>query len=751
LYDMNNPASKAVTVNTYNYKTLPIVMQSKISNASNGDTKKTVYHYAGDFAPYGFISSMQQANDIATPVEIVNSRIDPSSQELVSDGVITSYKPAQLIKDMIYTIQSPSPVPVSQFTPASMNSSGVLQMDNSYQPLLHFSRYDAYGNIIQEQKVNDLTESYLWDYSSSVPIAEIKNADSASVAYTSFEADGTGNWTFGSGSVNTTAGFTGHNSYNLTGTISKSGLNSGTTYLVSYWAQGGALSVSGTIAGYPQKGKTITINNASWTLYVHKVMGQSTITVSGTGTVDELRLYPATAQMTTYTHDPLIGTTSQTDVANRTTYYEYDGLARLKRVRDQDYNILKTLEYQYQATVGCGAGCYILPMQTFAGTTTLGYPVGVFNVNGKRLGNATTPDDYVTKWNSDAADNTIGTLAKGGDSVHFNLTAHSGQVVPSYVTGCRYYQYDLPWHSLDCVIFYEGDYVDWGDGTGMRIGPLNLDTPAVLPPNTAKLFNPYSATWTFTHTWPNDSLKTLTFYHSDDYKATDIPSFLTIDGHAQLQNLRGNMPQHTTGIGSTDYQQASALTVANIANWNSITSCTSFEVNAFDPTVPNLHVSYAQDFMANNRGLNTIITTQSAIGPSYWQAGYRDTTWTISRLKSDWNTYFTELQDIEISDEHWNREDLSQLKKLKKFILVAGNIYHSNDQTVNGATNYVNSIPASVLDSILIQIDRGAGQTVTGGTIYLIAGPGTGRTSASDAAVADLRAKGWYVYANGTN
>jgi YD repeat-containing protein len=644
----------------------------------------------------------------------------------------------------------------ASFTPAAV-SGNTITMDSRYryETQYHF----AQGNPLQVIDRDGVPVSYVWDYANKEPIAKVSNATSGQIAYTSFEADGTGNWTIGAGSTVTTAAITGRNSYLLNGptesapagAISRSGLSSATTYIVSYWTQGSPFSISGTLAGYPQKGKTISINNTSWTLYVHKVSGQSTITISGPGTIDELRLYPATAQMATYTYDPLVGITSQTDVANRVTYYQYDGLARLKRVRDQDYNILKTFDYQYQATAGCGSGCYIVPMQNFAGTVTLGYPVGVFDVNGKLVGNAGSADDYVTKWNSDTADNRIGTLAKGGDSVHFDLLLNSGQVLPAAVTGCRFYQYDLPWHRLDCVIFYEGDYVDWGDGTGMRIGPLNLDTPAVLPPNTAKLFNPYSATWTFTHTWPNDSLKTLTFYHSDDYKATDIPSFLTIDGHAQLQNLRGNMPQHTTGIGTTDYQQASALSVANIANWNSITSCTSFELNAFDPSVPNLHVSYAQDFMANNRGLNTIITTQSAIGPSYWQAGYRDTTWTISRLKSDWNTYFTELQDIEISDEHWNREDLSQLKKLKKFILVAGNIYHSNDQTVNGATNYVNSIPASVLDSILIQIDRGAGQTVTGGTIYLIAGPGTGPTSASTAAVADLRNKGWYVYANGTN
>jgi YD repeat-containing protein len=497
------------------------------------------------------------------------------------------------------------------------------------------------------------------------------------------------------------------------------------------------------MSGYPIKGKTVNWNGVSWTLHVHKVTGQSSISVTGTGHIDELRLYPVTARMVTYTYDPLVGVTSQADVGNRITYYEYDGLQRLKRVRDQDYNILKSLEYQYQATVGCGAGCYILPMQTFAGTVTLGYPVGVFNVNGKLLGNAASPDDYVTKWNSDTADNRIGTLAKGGDSVHFNLSAHSGQIIPTALTGCRYFQYDLPWNYLDCVIFYNGDYVNWGDSTGMRLGSTGTDTPAVMPPFTTKVFNPYTQTWTFSHSYHDNSLKTLTFYHSDDFKATDIPTYQTITGQPHLQNLRGNMPQHTTGIGSTSYQQASALTVANISNWNSITSCTSFVALAGDLYTPNEHMNYAQDFMAANRGLNTIITTATAIGPAYYQAGYRDTTFRLSRLKSDWNTYFTELQDIEISDDHWNREDLTGLKKLHTFILVAGNSGYANDPN----SGFPFSIPSSVIDNILIQIDAGAGVSVSGGQIYLETGPGSFRTHASDAAVTHLLSKGWVVYA----
>jgi len=52
--------------------------------------------------------------------------------------------------------------------------------------------------------------------------------------------------------------------------------------------------------------------------------------------------------MTTYTYLPSIGLSSECDVDNRVTYYQYDGLGRLQVEKDQDGNIIKTYQYHYQ-------------------------------------------------------------------------------------------------------------------------------------------------------------------------------------------------------------------------------------------------------------------------------------------------------------------------------------------------------------------------------------------------------------------
>jgi hypothetical protein len=219
---------------------------------------------------------------------------------------------------------------------------------NTLETRVYFPRYDIRGNLLEQQKSANVRHDYIWDYVGTYPVAEVLGADSNSVGYTSFEADGTGNWSISSGARDSiTPAITGYKSYSLSngGISSTLSLSSSRTYTVSYWSSGGSYTV--TNGGTPKQGKTINIGGTNWTYYEHTITGTTTIVISGSGNIDELRLYLAGAQMTTFTYSPLIGVSSQCDLNNRITYYQYDGFNRLYIVKDQDGNTLKKYCYGY--------------------------------------------------------------------------------------------------------------------------------------------------------------------------------------------------------------------------------------------------------------------------------------------------------------------------------------------------------------------------------------------------------------------
>lgn len=332
------------TINQYDYSKYPFLRKWQKTTNSKGDTLKTNFRYPYDYSSGGFITPMKQKNMFAVPVEQFTEKITPGNDTSVISGVITSYKTNSLLKDKVFKLNTSSPIPKNNFTVSFMNGTNFYP-SSYYEPLLLYNKYDTSRNIIEQQRKDDILMSYIWDYSFNYPIAEVKNADSASIAYTSFEANGKGGWTFSGTPVSDTTSITGKKAYNLSnGDISKSSLNNSTTYTVSYWSKNGAQNVYGTT---PISGKSIN----GWTYYEHNLTPTYyTITISGSGTIDELRLYPKNALMTTYTYLPLIGVRDQCDVNNRIIHYEYDGFNRLKLIRDEDGNILKKIEYQYQAT-----------------------------------------------------------------------------------------------------------------------------------------------------------------------------------------------------------------------------------------------------------------------------------------------------------------------------------------------------------------------------------------------------------------
>jgi len=288
---------------------------------SKGSKQIVTYKYPHDFTAPGNVSEKMVTKNIIAPV---------IEQKAFSGTILLS-----TIKNNYKDWYNDSKI----LTPEIIQ--GAL-FNNSLENRIRFYNYDLYGKQLEMSKENDVRVALLWDHNNQHPVAEVNNANLQQVAYTSFETGNKGNWTYAGVPVFDPTTVTGKNVYDpgsgqLTRTISLAG-----TYIVSYWSKNGQRTVNGTTA---TAGRTIN----GWTYYEHKpvLSANGTVTVSGSGVIDELRLYPDKAMMTTFIYEPLTGVKSKCDANNLISYYEYDGFGRLSLVRDQNKNVVKTVCYNY--------------------------------------------------------------------------------------------------------------------------------------------------------------------------------------------------------------------------------------------------------------------------------------------------------------------------------------------------------------------------------------------------------------------
>lgn len=345
IYDANNGV--VTTIKSYNYSDNAMLPSQVTSLNSRGETMIMRMKYPPDYAAYSGsenkakgIEYLKGGNIVGIPVEqrVIGQAGAGSSTYKNISGVFTSFKSNRAVPDTIWDLKRIG----STDTAMSFVSSGGLNMNADYKARIAFLKYDSSLNLSEQKIINNVSKSYIWDYKNTYPVAECVNADSTSIAFTSFEADSKGRWTY-SGSVSSTYSMTGAKSYNCSGgNLTKSNLTSA-TYIVSYWGRSGSVNVNS--SGPTRTGKTV----GSWTYYEHEVTGTS-ITVSGSNYIDELRLYPKGALMVSCTYKPLIGLSSQSDASGRIVYYEYDSFGRLKLIRDEDGKIVKSMDYKYQGT-----------------------------------------------------------------------------------------------------------------------------------------------------------------------------------------------------------------------------------------------------------------------------------------------------------------------------------------------------------------------------------------------------------------
>ena len=152
---------------------------------------------------------------------------------------------------------------------------------------------------------------------------------------------------------------------------------------------------------------------------------------------DDLRLYPADAQMTSYTYDPLVGMTSETGPDNKTTTYKYDDFGRLEFVKDHHGDVINKYTYHYKGEpvneftedfVDLSVSRITCPTTVNDNETTINVDVSVRN-SGNLVSNACKLYIYISDdANLDAGDikleeQDVGTLSNAYDGGYIiNLT-----------------------------------------------------------------------------------------------------------------------------------------------------------------------------------------------------------------------------------------------------------------------------------------------------------------------------------------
>ena len=365
-YDENgqNPS----TVATYYEYGNPIHMQATaisttFENASTG-TQRATYTKRSFLPDYNFpdnltgtaavLNNMGDQHIWNVPIEELNYTLIGSSSRLISGSLNTFKMNGKcVVKDKEYSIKNNNSTVYQDLvvaTPATINSAGTFVFDPHYEQANSFDVYDANNNLIQLTDRKNKS-AFIREPNTGNVWAQVTNSSYDDIAYSSFEhkAYSFTNWYYKSTGITTASAQSGQNALDLGKSFiaSTKTLSASQKYKLSFWknVNTGAFSVlAGSQNLTPRSGP---IRNG-WQYFECIFTSATRVQITGTATIDEVRLCPESARMTTYLFKDGVGVISQCNENNQNTFWEYDEFNRLKLVRDQDGFILNKNEYKYQ-------------------------------------------------------------------------------------------------------------------------------------------------------------------------------------------------------------------------------------------------------------------------------------------------------------------------------------------------------------------------------------------------------------------
>ncbi|GGH65498.1 hypothetical protein HNQ91_002068 [Filimonas zeae] len=310
----------------------------------NGSSMFYASDYWDTYTGNTILQQMKGSNMLRRTVAVLTwTRASATAPVFLVTGVtLTEYDAVTMRESVVKTYPLTAPLQITEeqldefdaFTlPAWLTGSGIAASVDSRKVYKNFMLSETWT------RNNTSCVTIKYDAETLLPAAAVENATDAEVAYTSFEHSDKDGWQYNNTGI-TTGGLMGFFAFNLqTGTLKKTELNASKTFRVTLWSTDNSTLVNG-VAG------TTLFSRPGWVLLQYMVTGQTQVVISGTATIDEVRLLPANARMKTFDYDG--GTRKQraeNDMNNRVAYFEYDGWQRLIVARDENKDIIKRYCY----------------------------------------------------------------------------------------------------------------------------------------------------------------------------------------------------------------------------------------------------------------------------------------------------------------------------------------------------------------------------------------------------------------------
>ncbi|WP_192350456.1 hypothetical protein [Algoriphagus sp. Y33] len=316
-------------------------------SSSSGEGKSRYFYYTSQI---GGQTSFLKYKD---PILYLDKKIRGTSEYTVGGGYFPlSNVNGYSVHQKAYTLDLQHPTASYSLNLSNPPASVGFRLTN--EVLTYNSK--NYPTLISDENVKT---KILYDYYDTKPVSFIRNFTGvdADIAYTSFETGNKGGWiyTIPSTLVRSSA-YTGGVLHAVSGhPVSKSGLSSGKTYVLSFVVKRNGTETPNLIV--KKGGVTITDSgisnadiNSNWLIYQYSFTGSTSIQIEGSGIlIDELRLQPAGSIMETFGHIPFVGLNYSASLDLIATNYSFNPQRRLSIIRNGYFERIKQYFYQYKA------------------------------------------------------------------------------------------------------------------------------------------------------------------------------------------------------------------------------------------------------------------------------------------------------------------------------------------------------------------------------------------------------------------